>query len=185
MADLDQNEQDNAAMTTPDQQESAPNATSERIAELETQLEQARAETATNLKNWQMAAADLENYRKKALRDADDRVQREKVKVLNEMFDVMDNLDRALKVDESADRESLQQGLRMVQWQFAELLNKEGIAPLEVTIGEVFDPYKHDAVEHVASAEHPKDTVVEEVRKGYLMGDVTLRPARVKVSAGK
>ena len=160
MADVEENGQDSAAMTTPDQQESAPTASGERVA-------------------------DLENYRKAAIRNADDRVRREKAKVLNEMFDVMDNLDRALKVDESADRESLQQGLRMVQWQFAELLNKEGIAPLEVTIGEVFDPYKHDAVEHVASAEHPKDTVVEEVRKGYLIGEETLRPARVKVSAGK
>jgi molecular chaperone GrpE len=184
MADVDKNGQDSAAMTTPDQQQTAPTASVERIAELEAQLEQARAEAAGNWEKYLRAVADLENYGKAAIRNADDRVRREKTKVLNEMFEVMDNLDRALKVDESADRESLQQGLRLVQWQFAELLKQEDITPIEV-VGKAFDPRVHEAVEHVPSAEHPADTVVEEVRKGYVLGDETLRPARVKVSAGK
>ncbi len=171
-------------MTTQDQQETAPNQTNERIAALEAELEKVRTEAAANWDKYLRTAADLENYRKAALRNADDRVRREKVKILNEMFEVMDNLDRALKVDESADRESLQQGLRLVQWQFSELLKKEAITPIE-PVGKAFDPRLHEAVEHVASAEHPADTVVEEVRKGYLIGDETLRPARVKVSAGK
>ena len=185
MADVEENEQDSAAMTTPNQQETAPTAGSARVAELEAQLEQARAEAATNWDKYLRAVADLENYRKAALRREDDRVRRERADLLNQMFAVMDDVDRALKVDESADRESLREGLRLVQWQFAQFLKKVDVTPLEVKAGEEFDPYKHEAVEHIADAEHPKDTVVEEVRKGYLIGDATLRPARVRVSAGK
>jgi molecular chaperone GrpE len=183
MADSEQSEQDNAAMTTQDQAETT-SATDKRVADLEAELEKARAEAATNWEKYIRTAADLENYRKTSLRNADDRVRREKSKILNEMFEVMDNLDRALKVDESADRESVQQGLRLVQWQFSELLKKEGITAIE-PVGKAFDPRVHEAVEHVAGTEQPEDTVVEEVRKGYLMGEDTLRPARVKVSAGK
>jgi molecular chaperone GrpE len=184
MADSEQNEQDSEAMTTQDQAETTTSANDTRVADLEAELEKARAEAASNWDKYLRAAADLENYRKTALRNADDRVRREKSKILNEMFEVMDNLDRALKVDESADRESVQQGLRLVQWQFSELLKKEGISPIE-PVGKAFDPRVHEAVEHVAGTEQPEDTVVEEVRKGYVMGDETLRPARVKVSAGK
>ena len=171
-------------MTTEDKQETPASADGKRVAALEAELEKARAEAAANWDKFLRASADLENYRKAALRNADDRVRREKSQILNEMFEVMDNLDRALKVDESADLESLHKGLRMVQWQFSELLKKEGITAIE-PVGKAFDPRVHEAVEHVAGTEQPEDTVVEEVRKGYVMGDETLRPARVKVSAGK
>jgi molecular chaperone GrpE len=95
----------------------------------------------------------------------------------------MDNLDRAMRFGDSMDRESLQQGLRMVQWQLNELLRTEGLTPVD-TVGERFDPHVHEAVENVASGEYPEGTVVEEVRKGYLLGGEMLRPARVKVSTG-
>lgn len=171
-------------MTTQDQQETTPSASGERIVELEAQLEKARAEAAANWDKYLRERAEMENFRKVTARNADARARREKADLLNQVFEVMDNLDRAMKVDESTDRESLQQGLRLVQWQFAELLKREGITPV-ATVGETFDPHVHEAVEHVASKEHPEGTIAEEVRKGYLMGEETLRPARVKVSAGK
>jgi molecular chaperone GrpE len=184
MADSEQNEQDSAAMTTQDQQEATPTITDEHIAELEAQLEKARAEAAANWDKYLRERAEMDNFRKVTARNAEVRARREKADLLNQVFDVMDNLDRAMKVDESSDRESLLQGLRLVQWQFSELLTREGITPVS-TVGEVFDPHVHEAVEKIASDEHPEGTVAEEVRKGYLMGDETLRPARVRVSAGK
>jgi len=63
------------------------------------------------------------------------------------------------------------------------LLRTEGLTPV-VAVGEQFDPRVHEAVETVASPEHPEGTVVEEVRKGYMLGGEMLRPARVKVSSG-
>ena len=71
----------------------------------------------------------------------------------------------------------------MLQWQLNELLKAEGLTAVP-TVGELFDPYVHEAVETVASSEHPEGTVVEEIRRGYKLGADTLRPARVKVSSG-
>ncbi len=114
---------------------------------------------------------------------AADRVRREKLELLERVLDVVDNLDRALRFQEAMDRDSLQQGLRMLQWQLNELLAQQGLTPV-ATVGEPFNPYVHEAVEQVSSDEFPEGTVTEEVRKGYKLGDETIRPARVKVSAG-
>jgi molecular chaperone GrpE len=99
------------------------------------------------------------------------------------VLEVVDNLERALTYQDTMDRDSLQQGMRMLQWQLNELLKAEGLTPVP-SVGEPFDPYVHEAIEQVASAEHPEGVVVEEVRKGYRLGEETLRPARVKVSSG-
>jgi molecular chaperone GrpE len=154
-----------------------------RIAELEAQLEQARAEAAANWDKYLRERAEMENFRKRQERVAADRVRRDKNELLHKVLDVMDNLDRAMHYEESMDRESLHQGLRMVQWQLNELLKGEGLTPVP-TVGEPFDPRVHEAIEQIQSDEHPEGTVVEEVRKGYMLGDEMLRPARVKVSAG-
>jgi molecular chaperone GrpE len=132
-----------------------------RIAELEAQLSAAKAEE----------------------RVAGDTVRREKRELLGKVLDVMDNLERALAYQDTMDRESLQQGMRMLQWQLNELLKAEGLTAVP-TVGEPFDPYVHEAVETVASSDHPEGTVVEEIRRGYKLGADTLRPARVKVSSG-
>jgi molecular chaperone GrpE len=155
----------------------------QRIAELEAQLEQVRAEAAANWDKYLRERAEMENFRKRQERVAADRVRRDKNELLHKVLDVMDNLDRAMHYEESMDRESLHQGLRMVQWQLNELLKGEGLTPVP-TVGEPFDPRVHEAIEQIQSDEHPEGTVVEEVRKGYMLGDEMLRPARVKVSAG-
>ncbi len=125
----------------------------------------------------------MENFRKRQERIANDRVQREKREILGRVLDVVDNLDRALRYQDTLDREGLQQGMRMLEWQLNELLKAEGLTVVP-TIGQPFDPYVHEAIESVASDEYPEGVVVEEARKGYKLGDETLRPARVKVSAG-
>jgi molecular chaperone GrpE len=155
----------------------------QRTAELEAQLEQARAEAAANWDKYLRERADMENFRKRQERAAADRIRRDKNELLHKVLDVMDNLDRAMHYEETMDRESLHQGLRMVQWQLNELLKGEGLTPVP-TVGELFDPRVHEAIEQIQSDEHPEGTVVEEVRKGYMLGDEMLRPARVKVSAG-
>lgn len=154
-----------------------------RVAELETQLAEARAEASANWDKYLRERAEMENFRKRQDRMATDRIRREKRELLHKVLDVMDNLDRAMRFEESMDRESLHQGLRMVQWQLNELLKGEGLTPVP-TVGEPFDPHVHEAVEQVHTDQHPEGTIVEEVRRGYMLGDEMLRPARVKVSAG-
>lgn len=151
--------------------------------DLMAQLQAAREEAAQFKDKYLRGLAEMDNFRKRQERMASDRTQRAKRDLLEKVLEVMDNLDRAMHYQDTMDRESLQQGLRMVQWQLNELLKNEGLSPVP-TVGEPFDPRVHEAVESVTSQEHPEGTVVEEVRKGYMMGDNTLRPARVKVSGG-
>jgi molecular chaperone GrpE len=154
-----------------------------RIAELESQLAAAKAEAAQNWDKFLRERAEMENYRKRQERMAGDRLRREKREILGKLLEVVDNLERALAFQDTMDRDALQQGMRMLQWQLDELLKAEGVTAAP-SVGEPFDPYVHEAVESVASKDHPEGVVIEEVRKGYKLGDETLRPARVKVSAG-
>ena len=154
-----------------------------RIAELETQLAQAQQEATENWNKYLRERADLDNYRKRQERVLADRVQHQKKALLQKFLGVMDNVERALVYQDKLDRQDLQQTLRMVQWQMNEVMRGEGLNPVP-TVGEPFNPYLHEAIEAVEDSDKPEGTIVEEVLKGYTLGDETLRPARVKVSMG-
>jgi molecular chaperone GrpE len=155
----------------------------QRIAELEAQLAQAKQEAAENWNKYVRERAEMDNFRKRQERLAIDRIAREKKTLIHKVLEVMDNVERALVYQETMDKQALQHTLRMLLWQLNEVLRGEGLTPV-ATIGEDFDPYVHEAIEAVESNDQPEGKVVEEVLKGYKMGDETLRPARVKVSSG-
>jgi len=152
-------------------------------ADLEAQLQAARAEAADYKDRFLRERAEMENFRKRQERVANDRVQRFKRDLLEKILEVTDNLDRAMRFEATMDADSLRQTLRMLQSQLNGVLGSEGVTPITAS-GQPFDPYKHEAVETVASPEHPEGTVVDEVRRGYMLGGDLLRPARVTVSSG-
>jgi molecular chaperone GrpE len=152
-----------------------------RIAELEAQLALARKEAADNWSKYLRERADVDNIRKRQERLITDRVLQQKKALIKQILEVMDNVERALVYQETMDKQELQQVLRMLQWQMGEVLRAEGLNPVP-TIGEVFNPYIHEAVEAVENSDKPEGTILEELRKGYTLGEETLRPARVKVS---
>lgn len=164
-------------------EDAVPSPEVTRIAELESQLAQARQEAAENWNKFLRERAEMENFRKRQERIASDRVQQQKKVVFHKILSVMDNVERALGYQETLDRQGLQQALRMVLWQMNEVMRGEGINPVP-TIGETFNPYVHEAIEAVDDSDKPEGIIVEEVLKGYTLGDETLRPARVKVSTG-
>lgn len=157
-------------------------AGAQRIAELEAQLAQAKQEAGENWNKYLRERAEMDNFRKRQERLSADRVAYEKKALLHKILEVMDNVERGLVYQETMDKQALQHTLRMLLWQLSEVLRGEGLSPVP-SLGEVFNPRVHDAIEAVES-EQPEGTVVEEVLKGYKMGDETLRPARVKVSSG-
>ena len=165
------------------QTEGAVSAEAAKIAELEAQLEQARLEASDNWNRFLRERADMENFRKRQERVLTDRVQQQKKAMLHKMLGVLDNVERALVYQDTLSRQDLQQALRMVQWQMNEVMRGEGLNPVP-TVGEPFNPYLHEAIEAVEGSDKPEGTIVEEVLKGYTLGDETLRPARVKVSMG-
>jgi molecular chaperone GrpE len=171
------------AQEIPPTEEETASPEAARIAELEEQLAQARQEASEHWNKYVRERADMDNFRKRQERVLADRVQNQKKALLQKLLGVIDNVDRALTFQDTLDRQGLQQALRMVQWQMNEVLRSEGLAPVP-TVGEPFNPYVHEAIEAVEDSDKPEGIIVEEVLKGYTLGDETLRPARVKVSMG-
>lgn len=154
-----------------------------RIAELESELAKARQEAMENWNKYLRERAEMENFRKRQERVATERVQQQKKALFQKVLGVIDNVERALVYQDTLDRQGLQQTLRMLLWQMNEVMRDEGITPVP-TVGESFNPYVHEAIEAVEDSDKPEGTIVEEVLKGYTLGNETLRPARVKVSTG-
>lgn len=163
---------------------SASASAEERIASLEAQLAQAQQEAAENWNKFLRERAEMENFRKRQVRMGVERAQQEKSRLLSRVLEVVDNIDRAMLYQDKMERQELLQTLRMLMWHLNEVLRNEGLTPI-ATVGEPFDPHVHEAIENVEDSDQPEGTVVEEVLKGYKLGNETFRPARVKVSAGK
>src|SRR6266571_1251649 len=147
-----------------------------RNTELETQLAQAKQEASDNWNRFVRERADVENIRKRQERMLTERVQYQRKSLLQKFLGVLDNVDRALMYYETMDKQQLQQTLRMVQWQMNEVMRSEGLNQVP-TVGETFNPYVHEAIEAVENSDQPEGTIVEEVQKGYTLGDETLRSA--------
>ncbi len=177
-----QNVNSNATNGT-DQAANQSGKEAERIAELEAQLAQSRKEATENWNKYLRERADWENFRKRQEKLVADRVQYQKKALFNKLLEVLDNVERALIYEDTMDRQQMQHTLRMLQWQMNEVLRGEGLQPVPA-VGESFNPYIHEAVEAVEDSDKPEGTILEEMRKGYTLGEETLRPARVKVSIG-
>ena len=125
-------------------------------------------------------AADFDNYRKRVARDQADLIGRATERLVKELLPVFDDLGRALQAAEQHEEAQLEEGVRLVHRQLADVLRKEGVAEIE-TNGR-FDPHVHEALLSQPS-DQEEGTVIEVVQKGYLLGDRVLRPARVVVAA--
>lgn len=129
-------------------------------------------------------AADFDNFRKRARREQDDATRRGREVTIKDLLPIFDNLERATTHAESgADTKAVSDGLRMVSKQFVDTLDRMGVKRV-VTIGQPFDPSRHEAIQHLESEDHPAGTVVAEVQGGYAIGDFLVRPALVVVSKG-
>jgi molecular chaperone GrpE len=129
-------------------------------------------------------AADFDNYRKRTRRAEDDAQRRGREQMLKDLLPVFDNLERAVQHAESSpEAQAVTSGLKMVLKQFVDTLERAGIKRV-VTVGQPFDPTRHEAIQHLESAAHPAGVVMAEVQPGYLMGDALVRAAMVVVSKG-
>lgn len=154
-------------------------------SELDEVLKKTQDEAKQLKERWLRAAADLENYRKRAAREREEVVQFGNERLLKEFLPVLDDLDRSLEAagGASGDIGVLLDGLRMVSKKFLGTLEKHGVNTFTV-LGEAFDPTRHEAVQQVHSDEVPAGAVAMELRRGYLLNGRLLRPAMVAVSLG-
>jgi len=125
-------------------------------------------------------AAEFDNYRKRVERERRDLADYMKADILAEILPIADNFERALQAP-SSDTDSLRKGVELIHKQMHDFLRKRGVTPIEA-LGADFDPNFHQAVIHETSPSHRDGEVIEELQRGYMLGDKLLRPAMVKVA---
>lgn len=130
-------------------------------------------------------AADFENYKKRVTKEKVDLIAYGNEELIKSLLSVLDNLERAIEHSESnKDSEPIAEGVKLVQKQFLDCLEKFGVESIEVKKGSEFDPNLHQAVERVNSNEVEPGSILSEILKGYTLKDRLLRPALVSVSQG-
>lgn len=159
------------------------NALALQVAELSSENERLKLETRELRDAVLRKQAEFENFRKRMQRDKEDFEKYSNGALLKEILPVLDNLERALMVESSADVASLRQGVELVFRQLRDGLARYGLKEV-VAIGQEFDPNVHEAVASDPDSDLPSNTVVAELQKGYLHHDRLLRAAFVKVAMG-
>ncbi len=127
------------------------------------------------------ARAEFDNYRKRVARDSERTRKLAAESLMRDLLPIVDNIELALNHKDS-NPEALAEGVEMVAKLFHETLKRNGLEPI-VAEGEKFDPEVHDAMLRQPDDSVPVDTVLQEFQKGYRIGDVVLRHAKVVVSA--
>ena len=125
-------------------------------------------------------AAEFENYRKRVERDRRDVADLAAADAVQDLLPIIDNLERALQA-EGSDAQSLRKGVELIHRQMLELLRKRNVTTIDA-LGADFDPNVHEAVAHEESDVHRDGEVMEELQRGYRLGERLLRAAMVKVA---
>lgn len=145
-----------------------------KIAELESALAEARDKHLR-------LAADFDNFKKRTRQEQSQTMQHASAELIHRLLPVLDDLQSVLDHKPAGVDESWIKGLELSVRKLEEALGTHGLEPID-SVGAPFDPNLHEAVGHEESTEHPEDTVVSELRRGYRVRDRVVRPALVKVA---
>ena len=125
--------------------------------------------------------AEFDNYRRRIERERREQADQAVVDLLQELLLVVDDFDRALTVAGDEGSVSYRRGVELIHAKLHDMLRKQGVRPVEA-VGVAFDPNVHQAVSYEESPDHAEGQVIDELRRGYRLGDRLLRPAMVKVA---
>jgi molecular chaperone GrpE len=152
-----------------------PHAAEEPLAQLRAELEAAQDHALR-------CHAELENYRKRATREAEERLRYANLGLLRDLLPALDNVERAIAAaGENADVNALLEGFRMVHRQLEDVLRRHHCRRIEAH-HMPFDPNLHHAVMQQPSDEYPENTVLMVTQQGYQLHDRVVRPSQVIVS---
>ena len=128
--------------------------------------------------------AEFDNYRKRIDRERQSVSEAAAADLLGELLPLVDDLERALRADAGTEgADAYRRGVELIHRQLVEILRKRGVRPIEA-LGADFDPHFHQAVAHDTVEGRREGEVIEEFRRGYMLGDRLLRPSMVKVAKG-
>ena len=128
--------------------------------------------------------AEFDNYRKRTERDRQTLTEAAAASIITELLPLVDDLERALKAEAGTEgAEAYRRGVELIHKQLSEILRKRGVRAIDA-VGADFDPHYHQAVVHEPAEGRREGEVIEEFRRGYMLGDRLLRPSMVKVAKG-
>ena len=156
------------------------------LRDLERKLETAEEEVKETRDKYLRVCAEFENYKKRSAREAKDFRKYANESLLKEMLAVVDYLELAIKAsnEHTNNHEGIVEGIDITLKQVIGLLRKYDVTPVDA-VGTEFDPRYHEAFLQEESTEHPENTVIRELQKGYMLHDRLLRPTVVAVSKAK
>ncbi|MFN4279776.1 nucleotide exchange factor GrpE [Thermosynechococcus sp.] len=187
---------ENHAEATPTAENQAPEATSttdapadaadlqEKIVALEAANASLSQVVEERNSQYMRLAADFENFRKRTQREKEELELQIKCSVIADLLPVVDSFELArthIQTETEAE-EKIHRSYQGVYKQLVECLKRIGVSAMQAK-GKPFDPNLHEAVLREATNEHPEGTVIEELKRGYMLGDRVLRHAMVKVAA--
>ena len=171
---------DDEEIESPDRASEAPSVDQTEAPDL-AQLKQERDDYYDRLLR---KTAEFDNYRKRTDRERQQFAEAAAADLLEELLPLVDDMERALKADPGTEAtNAIRTGVELIHKQILETLRKRGVKPIE-SLGADFDPHFHMAVAHDPADGRREGEVIEEFRRGYMLGDRLLRPAMVKVAKG-
>jgi molecular chaperone GrpE len=155
--------------------------------ELVRQREQSEKKAAEYLGRLQRLQADMENLQKMTKRQIDTVTKQASESLVSRLLPILDALQQAAKITHEGDslpQEEISVGLKMLQKQLLEVLRGEGLEEIHA-VGELLDPQRHEVVSSTETNDVPENTILEEVRRGYLLNGKVIRTSLVVVSRPK
>lgn len=161
----------------------AAKANTELSAAAQEELAKAKAEATANLDGWQRTRAEFANFKKRTEATSAEIRQFATTGLINKLLPVQDDFERAIKnLPEPLKSETWVEGVLLISRKVANLLDGEGVKVIEVNRNDVFDPAQHEAITHDEDPDVESGHVIEELQKGYKIGERVLRPSLVRVA---
>ncbi len=184
--DINNDESLNSESKTPDKSESGDETDvnmSDPIKELEEKLKNTELEAKQAYDRFLRVSAEFENYKKRSAREMSEFRKYANESLITELLTVVDNIERAISTSSSDDQANscIIEGVSLTLKEILKVFDNFGVTPIE-SLCKTFDPNFHQAVMQEESEEHPDNTVIAELQKGYMIHDRLLRPSMVVVS---
>lgn len=152
------------------------------IDELQQEIESLRRSAEETQNSYLRVMADFDNFRKRQRDETARLTSCAREDLILKLLPMVDNFDRTLQATEAEHSyESLVEGVTLTLRHIREMLEKEGLEPIEA-VGQEFDPEFHDALMRVETDDYPENTIIDEIEKGYTLNGKVLRPSRVRVA---
>lgn len=160
--------------------------TADPLKELEEKVTNKELEAKQTYDRFLRVSAEFENYKKRSSREMIEFRKYANESLITELLTVVDNIERAISTSSSDDQANscIIEGVSLTLKEILKVFDNFGVTPIE-SLCKTFDPNFHQAVMQEESEEHPDNTVIAELQKGYMIHDRLLRPSMVVVSKSK